>query len=450
MAWESFREWVRDLKGRGDILEIDDPVSTEFEIAAYIKRSCNENGPAFRFTDVEGSEFPVVGGLYGAQRRLLDGLGVDSHPAGVERYLAASSEPIDPVILDDGPVREVIDRDPDLDDLPIVFHSEHDGAHYVTAGIQVAILPQTGVRGQGMYRMPRHDGKSLGLYSSEERRIGRAYRMNAEEGRRTEMAVVIGASPEVTLGSIANVPHTTDKYGVAGAMQGRPVELVECETIDVEIPATAELAIEGVIDPERTMHEGPFGEYPGGYSQGGGDIPLFEVTAITRRRDAMYHTILTGMPPTENNYMNWFGESATVHEDAERAVPAVEQAAVRCEPTGGNGRYEAFVSIDKRLEGEPWNVIASVLGGRTGAKYCTVFDADIDIYDETARNWAVNTRVQPGRDVVDFPRMVGASLDPSGEHRQSQKLGIDATVPLDADAEKFIPVEVPGVDDVSW
>jgi UbiD family decarboxylase len=449
MSWESFRDWVVDLERRGDLKVVDDPVSTEFEIAAYIKKSCNEDGPAFRFENVDDSKYDVVGGLYGSQRRLLEALSVDSHPEGVQKYLSASENRIEPVVVDDGPVKDTVDTDPNLYDVPIVRHSEEDGGHYVTAGIQVAHLPHTGVQGQGIYRMPRHSETELGLYSPEERRVGRAYRINADRGEPTEIAIVLGASPEVTMGSITNAPHTVDKFSVAGGFKGEPVELVECETIDLQVPARAEMIIEGVLHPDRTMVEGKFGEYPGCYG-GQGEVPLVEVTAITHREDPMYHTILTGFPPTENNYMNWFGESATVMEDAQRAVPAVDQATVRCDPGGGNGRYEAFVSIDKRLDGEAWNVIQSVLGGRTGAKFCTVVDSDIDVYDERQRNWALNTRVQPDRDVHTYPEMVGGSLDPSGGNRQTQKVGIDATIPVAEDGEEYERVEVPGVDEVEW
>lgn len=449
MVHRSLRDWISELRDGADFVDIDEAVSTTFEIAAYIKKSCNRGGPAFRFRNVDEHSMDVVGGLYGTKSRVLSSLDVDDHEAGMDRYTTASENPIEPVIVDDGPVREVIDTDPDLSDVPIVRHNEHDDGHYVTAGIQVVNLPHTGVRGQGIYRMPRHDDTHLGLYSSAERRVGRAYRINGDNDEPTDLAIVIGASPAVTMGSIANVPHTVDKYGVAGGLQEEPIELVRCETIDVDVPADAEMVIEGRIHPDHTMEEGPFGEYPGCYS-GGGTIPLVEVTAITRREDAMYHTILTGFPPTENNLMNWIGESATVKQDAERAVPEVNEATVKCGTAGGNGRYEAFVSINKRVDGEPWNVILSVLGGRTGAKYCTVVDGDVDVYDERQLNWALNTRVQPRRDVYRFPRMVGASLDPSGSNRQSDKLGIDATIPLEDDRESYRRVAVPGIDDVDW
>lgn len=449
MTWKSLRKWVDSLKERGDLLEIDDRVSTKYELAAYIQRSCAEEGPAFRFTNVEGHEMDVLGGLYGTRDRVLEAINAPSHAEGVEKFRMADQNTIDPVVVDDGPVREVVETDPDLYDVPVVKHSERDAGHYISAGTLVANLPHTGVRGQGIHRMMRRDSDELTIWAPEERRIGYAYRVNADAGEPTEVAVVIGPPPEVTMGSISNVTHSVDKFGVAGGLAGEPVELVPCETIDIEVPAKAEMVIEGVIRPERIVPEAPFGEFPGCYS-GQQETPVVEVDCITRRADAMYHTILTGFPPNENTYMNWVPRSATVETDAERAVPSVDQATVRCDPNGGNGMYEAYVSIDKRLDGDPWNVVCSVLGGRSQAKYCLVVDEDIDLYERRQINWAVNTRVQPDRDVHTFPTMTGAPLDPSGPPRQSQKMGVDATVPLDEDREKFEPVHVPGVEDVEW
>jgi 2,5-furandicarboxylate decarboxylase 1 len=449
MSWESLRDWVTNLESHNDAVTVDEPVSTKYEVAAYIKKSCNEGGPMFRFTNVEGHSMDILGGVYGTKSRILEALDVDSHQAGVKKYLEAIENPIEPTVVQDGPVCEVIETDPDLNEIPIVHHNEYDEGHYVTAGIQVANLPHTGVRGQGIYRMPKIDNETLGLYSPEERRVGYAYRQNADRGETTELAIVLGADPSVTMGSIANVAHSQDKYGIGGAFKGKSIELVSCKTVDIEVPANAELILEGIIKPEQEYDEGWFGEYPGCYSHSD-TIPKVEITGIMKREDAMYHTILTGFPPTENNYMNWIGESSTVKQDAERAVPAIDQATVKCGTYGGNGRYEAIVSVNKRLDGEPWNIISSVLGGRTGAKYCTVVDADVDIYDEKQVNWAMNTRVQPDRDVHTFPTMVGASLDPSGPSRQAQKMGIDATIPNNEDSEEYQRAEVPGTEDVSW
>ncbi len=452
MVEKSLREWAENLEKRGDLVVIDKEVSTKFEIAAYIKKSCEVEGPAFRFTNVTGHETEVIGGFYGTKARILESVGVETHEQGVAKYVDATNNLIEPELVSKAPVKEVIKtgEDVDLYEIPLVHHSKMDLGDYITGASLIANLPHSGVRGSGIHRMYRQSKQELTIWAPPERRIGYAYRVNQDKGEPTEVAVVIGPPPAVTMGSISNVPHFIDKLSVAGGLQGSAIELVKCATIDVDVPAHAEMVIEGIIRPEKLVEEAPFGEFPGTYGPKQMS-PIVEITGIMHRSDAMYHTILTGFPPTENNLMNWLPRSATVRQDAERAVPSVKQAIVKCDPySGGNGMYEAFVSIDKRLEGDPRNVIAAVLGGRCQAKYCVVVDSDIDLYDERQINWALNTRVQPHRDVMTFPAMTGAPLDPSGPPRQSEKMGIDATVPLDGDKFTFSRVTVPGTDEVEW
>ncbi|WP_436933790.1 UbiD family decarboxylase [Halovenus marina] len=450
MSWQSLREWGQDLERRGDLKVIDEPVSPEYEIAAYVKKSCEVSGPAFRFTNVEGHDMDVHAGFFAAKRRILEAIGGETKQEAEEALVGATSNRIEPNIVDDGPVREVIDTDPSLNEIPIVTHNEKDVGPYITSGVQVANLPHTGVRGQGIYRQLVTGEKELSLWSPEERRVGYAYRVNAEEGKPTEMAIVIGASPSVIFGSIANVSHEIDKYEVAGALQGEPVDLVPGETIDVDVPANAEIVIETLIHGDEKNPEAPFGEYPGIYSETNENTPRVEVTGIMRREDAIYDTVLTGLPPNEDGMMNWIPRCASVRASATQAVPNVNQVDVKIGEAGGNGVFQARVSIDKRLDGDPWNVIASVLGGRSQAKYCMVVDEDIDLDTEAQVDWAWETRVQPQRDVYSFPTMTGAPLDPSGPKRQSQKMGIDATIPLDEDPELYEPTRVPGKEDVEW
>jgi UbiD family decarboxylase len=450
MSWKSLREWAQDLERRGDLKVIDEPVSPEYEIAAYAKKSCEVGGPAFRFTNVEGHDMDVHAGFFAAKRRILEAIGGETKQEAEEALVGATSNRIEPNIVDDGPVREVIDTDPSLNEIPIVTHNEKDVGPYITSGVQVANLPHTGVRGQGIYRQLVTGEKELSLWSPEERRVGYAYRVNAEEGKPTEMAIVIGASPSVIFGSIANVSHEIDKYEVAGALLGEPVDLVPGETIDVDVPAHAEMVIETLIHGNESNPEAPFGEYPGIYSETNENTPRVEVTGIMRREDAIYDTVLTGLPPNEDGMMNWIPRCASVRASATQAVPNVNQVDVKIGEAGGNGVFQARVSIDKRLDGDPWNVIASVLGGRSQAKYCMVVDEDIDLDNEAQVDWAWETRVQPQRDVYSFPTMTGAPLDPSGPKRQSQKMGIDATIPLDEDPELYEPTRVPGKEDVEW
>jgi 2,5-furandicarboxylate decarboxylase 1 len=280
-----------------------------------------------------------------------------------------------------------------------------------------------------------------------ERRVGRAALKAEDRGERFGVAVVLGAGPFVDLASQAKIPHTQDKLGVAGALAGRPIELVRCQTVDADVPAEAEIVIEGHFLPGVREPEGPFGEVAGTYGLLG-NRHVFEVSAITRRRDAMYQTALTGMPTTDNHVQGWPAICESIKRLAQQACPEV----VDVHAIGPY--YLAIVSIRKRLAYEARNVILSVLGPTAGApqaKYCIVVDPDVNVRDIDQVLWALYTRVQPDRDAIVFPPMVGAPLDPSAPvHRHSAKMGFDATVPLGESRERYNRVVVPGADQVSW
>lgn len=446
MYWNDMRHFLAFLEEKGDLVTVTKSVSTEFEIAAYIRRSSDIEGPCFVFNDVTG--FPgwrAVGAMYAAPRRILDSLDVSIEEA-TRHYLKAIQNPTPWDMVDGGACKEVVvtGDDLDLNSIPIVKHSQKDGT-YITAGVQVARDPDTGVHGLGMHRMELFGDRRLGLWAPGERRIGRARVKQEERGQRLEIAVVIGADPCTTLASCARVPHDQEKYAIAGSLLGQPLKLVKCETIDVLVPANAECVIEGYIEPNDRAQETPFGEFPGCYG-GRMEVPVMTVTAITHRRDPIYQTVLTGFPVTEDHLLNWIPMNAVLYEDARRVSPGVIDVTVR-----GNYVYDAVIKMRKRHETEPWNVMSAVLAGNAQAKYCVVVDDDVNIFDDREVNWAVSTRVQPATDVHIYPVMVGAPLDPSAPLiRQTSKMGIDATKPLGAEALRYEKVTVPGAGEVTW
>lgn len=444
-----FRRYLRSLEEAGQLVHVDREVSPEFEVAAHVRRSSDARGPAFVFANVAGHPgWRLAAGLYGTMARLPVALGCPMEQV-VDRYGAAVRAPIAPVVVKDGPCREVILRGEQADctALPIVVHSERDAGRYLTAGVMFGRDPETGILGVGLQRMQLKGPRRFGVNMPAERRVGRAALKAEDRGQRFGAAVVLGAGPYVDLASQAKVPHAQAKLGVAGALAGRPIELVRCETVDAEVPADAEIVIEGHFLPGVREPEGPFGEVAGTYGLRG-DRHVFEVSAITRRRDAMYQTALTGMPTTDNHVQAWPAICESIKRLAQQACPEV----VDVHAIGPY--YIAIVSIRKRLAYEARNVILSVLGPTAGApqaKYCIVVDPDVDVRDIDQVLWALYTRVQPDRDALILPAMVGAPLDPSAPvHRHTAKLGFDATVPLGEPRERYDRVVVPGADRVAW
>ena len=267
MAWIDFRDFLRGLEEAGQLKRISRDVSPEFEIAAYVRRSSDTNGPAFLFERVQGHRgWTVAAGVYGTYGRLAIALGTDVRSV-VDEYGRAVRDPIPPATVSDGPVKEVVLRGDQVDctQFPLVRHSEHDAGRYITSGVAMARDPETGVLGLSIQRMLLKGPRRFGISLPGERRIGRAQAKAEDQGEALPVAIVIGAGPYVDLGSQAKIPHDEAKLGVAGALAGTPVELIKAETAEVEVPARAEIVIEGRILPKVREPEGPFGEVGGTY-----------------------------------------------------------------------------------------------------------------------------------------------------------------------------------------
>jgi UbiD family decarboxylase len=444
-----FRQYLQDLEKAGQLVHVTREVSPEFEVAAHVRKSSDTNGPAFVFEHVKGHPgWRLAAGLYGTMARLPIALGCPMEQV-VDRYGAAVRAPVAPVLVPDGPCREVVlvGERADCTALPICVHSELDAGRYLTAGVMFGRDPETGVLGVGLQRMQLKGPRRFGVNMPAERRVGRAALKAEDRDERFGVAVVLGAGPYVDLASQAKIPHAQAKLGVAGALAGRPIAMVRCQTVDADVPADAEIVIEGHFLPKVREPEGPFGEVAGTYGLLG-DRHVFEVSAVTMRRDAMYQTALTGMPTTDNHVQGWPAICESIKRMAQQACPEV----VDVHAIGPY--YIAVVSIRKRLAYEARNVILSVLGPTAGApqaKYCIVVDPDVNVRDIDQVLWALYTRVQPDRDAIVFPPMVGAPLDPSAPvHRHSAKMGFDATVPLGESRERYNRVVVPGAEEVSW
>ncbi len=449
MAWKDFRHFLQGLEDAGELRRISKEVSPEFEIAAYIRRASDTNGPAFLFDRVQGHPgWTVAAGVYGTYARLALALETDMRSV-LDLYGRAVREPIPPVRVGDGPVKEVVLRAEQVDctQFPLVRHSECDAGRYITAGVAFARDPDTGVLGLSNQRMQIKGPRRFGISLPAERRIGRAQAKAEDRGEALPVVIALGAGPYVDLGSQAKIPHDEAKLGVAGALAGAPIELVKAETCDVEVPARAEILIEGRILPKVREPEGPFGEVGGTYGLRD-NRHVFEATVVTMRRNPIYQTVLTGMPTTENHIMAWPSVVEVARRLAKQACPEVRDVHAI------GPYYMIIVSIKKRLEGEARNVILSVLGPTAGApqaKWAIVVDDDIDVRNWDEVLWALYTRVQPERDVMVFPTMVGAPLDPSAPiYRHTSKIGIDATIPLGADRERYARVLVPGAEDATW
>jgi 2,5-furandicarboxylate decarboxylase 1 len=237
------------------------------------------------------------------------------------------------------------------------------------------------------------------------------------------------------------VPHGVDELTIAGGILGRPVEMVRCKTLDLEVPADSEIVIEGRILPGELVWEGPFGEFTGYYGPAEQN-PVIQVTAITHRRDPIFLAGLTGVPTTDNHVLKVFAYESNLLENLQRAFPEVTAV---CFPDWGGVQYAAVIALKQRYKGQARHLILTALGDTSRPKWVIVVDDDIDVYDTEAVNWAITTRFQPAEDLIVVPRVAGGPLDPSAPEKEVISVwGMDATRPVGADYPEV--VKVPGAD----
>ena len=444
MAFNDLREYLAFLESKGQLMRIKKSVSTKFEIAAYTRKTSDLNGPALLFENVRGNKMPVLGGLFATRKLIALAFGMEEETL-LREYMSRESNIINPVIVENGPCQEVVLRGDEIDlrKLPIVTNFEKDAGPYITGGVQVAKDPIKEKRNVSMHRMLLLGPRTLTVYAPPGRQLGTIIGRNEDKGVGTEIVTGIGLEPATALGSQARVPLGVDEFGIAGGLRGEAVRLVKCLSIDVEIPDTTEIVIEGRTIPGKRVGDGPFGEYPGTYCWER-PAPVLEVTAVTMRKNAIYQNVLTGTPGTENHWMMDLPATVFAYREVFKICPDIKDIKLT---VGGTARHHCLVSIKKRHELEARNIILALLSAPIGIKMAVVVDEDIDINDPLQVEWAVNTRVQADKDVIIVPPIYSPTLDPSSPaERTSAKFGIDATMPVQ-NREIFAPVWTPGQDE---
>ncbi len=446
--FDDLRGYLTYLESQGQLVRVKDEVDVKYEIAAGMRKTSDIDGPALLFENIRGYRgWRVLGGLFATRKLVALGLGVPPEQM-LERYLTLEDERIPPEIVSAGPVKEIrwTGSQIDLTKIPIVTHASKDCGPYVTIGVQVGKDTDSGVRNLSIHRMLLLGKDRLSLWAPADHHLGRMILKAEEKGHGLEVATAVGVDPAIVVASQAKVPYGIDEFYVAGGLRGAAVKLIKCETIDVEVPAFAEVVIEGVTIPGERVADGPYGEYPGCYSEAK-QAPVLKVTAITMRQNPIWQTALTGMPVTENHTLIEYGNAAVVYREVKKIVPEVK--AINLTP-GGTFRHHVVVSIKKRAENESRNVILALLSLGIGLKQVTVVDEDIDPFDPMQVDWALATRMQADKDVIIIPRIACSTLDPSvPEARVTAGLGIDATAPM-KDHWRFEKVEIPGVDKVKY
>ncbi len=436
------RDWLAELDRQGLLKHIHKSVSPINELAAVGKKLEPAYGALFE--NVEGSDMSVVTGLVTSRNSIAHSLGM-TYPELMERFTHALSEPTPCKVVDGKGLaikKNILLGDQvDLGLLPACVHHEKDGGRYLTAALCVTKDPATGIRNVAIHRHEVQDRNHLGALLLP-RHTNQLFAQAEAAGRPLEIALAIGVHPALLLASQATTQLGVDEFEIGGTLLGEPVELTKCETVDIEVPVESEIILEGRILPNVREEEGPFGEYPRTY---GPKAPrhVIEITAITYRDHPIYHTII---PATMEHFLlGAISREATMMQVIRQATPNVKN--VHITPASGC-RYHAVIQLDQKHDGEAKNAMFAAFTSSTEIKHVVVVDPDIDIYDMQDVEWAIANRVQAARDVFIIPNAMGNKLDPSSRNGASDKMGIDATIPMSEDRERFQKIRIAGFDQI--
>lgn len=429
---QSLRSSLADFESTNDLHYIDRPVDPRYELGTVL--SLRGHGPTQFFRRVIGHDLPVVGNLLNTRDKIARGLAV-ARPAVQSACLAALDRGLKPEIVAAGPVQEVVQTGPlDLPQLlPIPTWFEREYGPYITAGVVVARDPDSGRRNVSIVRFQALGGDHLMAGIAPTHHLSELLRRAQVRGHPLEIAIAIGNHPAVLIASQMYVDLGHDEYEIAGGLLGEPLRLVHCQTVDLEVPAEAEIVLEGTLHTNERIEEGPVSEFPGfyvHYGQGHG----VRIKALTRRRDAIYQAILPGYAP-EHLLLGATAIGATTCRALQRVIPNVRQVFIT---EGGMGRLHAIITLHKPKRGEGKRAIMLAMGQVNLLKLVIVVDDDIDPEDWTQVEWALAARMRGERDLMIIPGVKADRCEPQEEDLTVTKIGIVATTqPDDESSGKF-------------
>lgn len=428
--FSDLRGFLSYLKENGELLTLSDSLSPRFEISAILSQLGKKDAPAFLFKGVKGYATPVIGNLLGTKKRLSMALGIGQENF-FENALKKFERRIPPILLKNQLSKEVtvIKGKVDLVKLlPILTHYSKDSGPYITSGVTSAKDPMNGNIGRGLHRMEVRGRRELGI-SLLNPPLSEIYNHYKNENRRMEVATVIGVDPAILIASVSKMPLGVDKLSLAGGLRGKPVKMVKAQTVDIDIPAQAEIVIEGFIDPRGEEKDGSLGE-SSGYYMSFSKSPTIHVTAITLRKGATYQAILPWSLEVDN--LLYLIHGIDFVPKIKKEFPSLKKIYF----IPGTFGSHVVMSIDAIDKEETRKVLTHALSF-THIKKAVLVDSDIDPEDIQEVEWAMATRFQGDKDLLIIPKQMGQPIDPSSEEGfLTTKIGIDATRPRKEGFEK--------------
>jgi 2,5-furandicarboxylate decarboxylase 1 len=418
---QSLRNILDDWERTGDLHRVERVVDPCYELGAVL--SLRKEGPAQFFRHVRGYGMPVVGNVLNTREKIARGLGVE--PSRLQRAcIEALEQGVQPVVVAAGPVQDVVDARPvDIGALlPVPTWFERERGPYITAGVIVAKDPETGRRNVSIARLRVEGGDRLMAGIAPTHHLAELIRRAQARGEPLEMAVSIGNHPAVLIASQMYVELGHDEYEIAGGLLHEPLSLVHCRAVDLEVPAEAEIVLEGALYPKERIEEGPVSEFPGFYVDYGPGYAV-HIETISHRHDAVYQAILPGYAP-EHCLLGGVAIGATVCRSLQRVMPNVQRVLIT---DGGMGRLHAVITIHHPQPGQGEDAIRLAMEQVNLLKLVIVVDDEVDPEDWAQVERALATRMRGERDIVLFPEARADRCEPLQEHGTVTKVGIVAT-----------------------
>ncbi len=419
---------LRDFVKKSRKKIVRKPVATDYEIARILYEN---QDTTVLFEKVRSSKFKVVGNVLPSREAICAALRCDKSNY-INRVVTAVENPIEPKIVTRAPCFEV--EETSLHDLPILRHFERDAGRYITSGIVIARDVEYG-RNVSVHRMLVRGERKLGIRLVE-RHLYAFYQRAEQRGEPLDVAIAIGVAPEILFAASYSPPLGYDELRLASSLAGKPVELVKCKSVNLEVPADAEIVIEGKMLPHAREDEGPFADVTGTY-----DIvrkqPVIELTHISHRRNPIYHALLPSS--IEHRLLMGMPQEPRIYA----SVAKVAEVKNVCLTEGGCNWLHGVVAIKKRSEEDAKRAISAALEGHPSMKHVVIVDEDVDIFNPAEVEFAIATRFQADKDAIIIPNVKGSSLDPSANKTGSTtKVGVNATKPLGRE-EEYKKAEIP-------
>ncbi len=456
---EDFRGLVKILEERGDLYRISHPVNPRFEMPAVMEQIERER-KAFLFENVQGAQFPVIGGVL--NRMECYGWALGSTPgepftAGDldARFEQAKVSGIAPREVADGPVKEVVRTGANINlaDLPVPTVFELDSGPFITAAVGISRNPRTGQLNVGIYRTLILGRDIVAVNASSLSDLRTFYQHAEKTGEPMPIALAVGVEPALQMAASCKLPPHQSELELAGALQGKAIDLVKCQTSDLLVPANAEMILEGRVDFSRKI-ENTLGEFAGQY--GPETAPVTAITAIMHRRDAMFYSILAGKNPEHNTLgsIATFAIQRALAGALRKQLPAIRDINVYLDPKFGSMAH-IVISITKGDDAEPMALIEAAFRAAGGffpvshiTKRIVVVDDDVNVHDLEDVEWAMWTRMAAASKFRVFPDIESWELERCAKDgRGSLRLGVDATMDME-DRDKLQRPVIPGADKV--